>query len=63
MGFVQQPQDLCSSVLIEIAGRLICEQNGGVIDKGPGNRRALTLAPRELSRAMVESMIKPKAVQ
>src|SRR5215211_7996883 len=43
---------------VKIAGRLIGEEQQGLIGKGPGNRHSLLFAARELGRAVVEAVRK-----
>src|SRR3954447_12075774 len=45
-------EDLLARARIEVAGRLIGEQERGVIDQGPGDRDALLLAAGELRRVV-----------
>ncbi len=46
----QQRQDLSGRLGVKRAGRLITQENGGVVGQGAGDADALTLAARQLGR-------------
>ena len=56
MEAVKQIHDFFASGGIEISGRLIGQDNRGIIDQGTGNRDALPLAPGKLIGAMVHAV-------
>ena len=49
----QQVEDLAAGGAVEVAGRLVGDQEVGVGDDGPGDRHALLLAAGELARVMM----------
>ena len=56
MELVDQGQDGLPGRLVEVAGRLVSEHDGGLADEGPGDRDALALPARELGRAGVGAL-------
>ena len=54
--FKQELGNLHSRGRVQITGRLICEQNAGLVDERTGQCHPLLLAPRQLRRIMVESL-------
>jgi hypothetical protein len=63
MEITQQGHDPLLVVLVEIAGRLVGEDDLGLIDQGAGNTDALLLAARELSGQMVKPMAKADPIE
>jgi len=59
----QKLDDLGARVRVEIAGRLIGEQQDGAIDQRPRHRHALPLAAGQLGGPMVEPIRQPDALQ
>ena len=55
--------DLVGGVAVEIAGRLIAEQNFRLVYKGPGQRNALLLPARKLHRIVIVTITQPNTVQ
>ncbi|AIB13926.1 hypothetical protein ABAZ39_18485 (plasmid) [Azospirillum argentinense] len=52
----QRGHDVLGRLAVEIAGRLIRQQNGGLTDQRPGDRHTLALAARHLVREMVQAV-------
>ena len=50
----EDPVDLVAGLRVELAGRLVAEDEDRVLDQGPGDRHPLLLAPRHLVRPVVE---------
>ncbi len=50
----QQGHDLVTGARVEVAGRLIGQNNVRVIDQGSGDRHALLLAAGKLHGPMIE---------
>ena len=50
---LQQVEDLVAGLAVEVAGRLVAEQQRRVGDDGAGDADALLLAARELARVVV----------
>ena len=50
---LEHPQDFDAGVRIEVAGRLVGQEQGGVVDQGPGDGHPLLLAARHLRRFVV----------
>ena len=50
---VEQPHDALARGRVEVAGRLVGEQDQRPVDEGPGDRHALLLAAGELVREAV----------
>ena len=48
----QQLEDAAGRALVEVAGRLVGEEDHGVVDQRPREGDALLLAPRELARVL-----------
>ena len=53
---LQQIEDLVAGLAIEVAGRLVAEQQRRVGDDGAGDADALLLAARELARIVVHAL-------
>ena len=51
---LEHPQDLVARLRIEVAGRLVGQQERGTIDEGPCNRHPLLLAAGHLRRLVVQ---------
>ena len=60
---LEHAQDFDARVRIEIAGRLIGENERRAIDQGPGDRDTLLLSARHLRRLVIGSTSQPNAVQ
>src|SRR5690242_4299124 len=56
MKAIKQIHDFFAGGGIEVSGRLICEDNGGIIDQGAGDCDPLPLAPGKLIGAMVHAV-------
>ena len=56
---VEQSHDLLPGLAVEVSGRLIRKQDGGVGHKGPGNGNALALAARKFVRLMMGAVAQP----
>ena len=50
----EDPVDLVAGLRVELAGRLVGQDEDRVLDQGPGDRHPLLLAARQLVGAMVE---------
>ena len=60
--FVESPekfQHFFTGLGVEVAGGLIGEQDGGIIDQGPGNGHPLLLPAGELRRFVVQAIPQP----
>jgi hypothetical protein len=55
-GVAQQVEDQRARVGVEVAGRLVGEQHGGLGDERPGDRHALLLAAGQLGRAVATAL-------
>ena len=53
---VEDLVDLVAGLAVELAGRLVGEDDHRVLDQGPGDRDPLLLAARELPGAMVQAI-------
>ena len=64
--FVELPeefQDFFTGLGVEVAGGLIREQDGGIIDEGPGNGHPLLLPAGELRGFVVQALPQADALQ
>ena len=52
--------NLVGRVWVKVAGRLIGEEQQGLIGKSPGNRHSLLFAARELGWAVIEALLTPE---
>jgi hypothetical protein len=52
----KQGEDLGAAVGVEVAGRLVGQDDLRLVDQGPGDGDALLLAARELGRLVVGSI-------
>ena len=59
----QQVRHLSRGGGVEVAGGLVAQEEPGREDEGPGQRRALPLAARELRRPVVEPVAEAHAVE
>ena len=48
---------------VQVAGRLVRQEDGGLVDQGAGNRHPLLLAARELVREVIHPVVEPDRVQ
>jgi hypothetical protein len=55
----QQLDQLPARHRVEVAGRLVGDEDGGIVDQGPRNGGALLLATRKLGRQMVCVVLQP----
>ena len=60
---LKHPQDFHARVRIEVAGRLVGQQQGGVVDQCPGDRHALLLSAGHLRRLVVGPFGQPDQLQ
>ena len=60
---LEHPQDFHAGVRIEVAGRLVGQQQRGAIDQRPGDGHPLLLAAGHLRRLVVGAVGQPDAVQ
>ena len=63
LSVVQQLEDLVARLAIEVAGRLVAQQQRRVGDDGAGDADALFLAARELARVVIGPVAEPDDVQ
>ena len=54
--FPEEFQDFFTGLGVEVAGGLIREQDGGIIDEGPGNGHPLLLSAGELRGFVVQAI-------
>ena len=59
----EQPEDLVPGRGVEVAGRLIGEQNLGLSDDRAGDRDALALPAGELARAVAGAISQPDPLE
>ena len=59
----EQIDDLLAGGLVEIAGRLVRHEDGGIGRQRPGQRHALLLAAGQLRRIMVQAIAEPDGRQ
>jgi hypothetical protein len=57
----QQRHDLGAGRRVEVTGRFVGEDDLGVVHHGAGDGNTLLLTPRELERAVVQSLTQPHA--
>ena len=57
----QQVEDLGARLRVEVAGRLVGEDDGGLVDQRAGDRDALLLAARELRGLVAAAVAEPDA--
>ena len=55
----QEIQDLCAAAAVQIAGRLVRQNQGQVVDQCPCDGNALLLASRQLGRPMSARSMSP----
>ena len=56
-------EDSCAAGLVQIAGRLVGQQQPGLRHQGPGDRHPLHLPPRQLPRLVVQPAAQAKPLQ
>src|SRR4029450_2895415 len=59
----QQLEDLVAGFAVEVAGRLVAEQQRRVGDDRPGAADALFLAARQLARVVIRAVAEPDDVE
>ena len=57
----QEIRDLCAAAAVQIAGRLVRQNQGRVVDQCPCDGNALLLASRQLGRPMSRAIHEPDA--
>src|SRR5215471_16655938 len=62
-GLAQQGHHIAGILIVEIAGRLVGENERRIIGERPGNRNTLLLTATELRRPMVASISQSYTVQ
>ena len=60
---LEHPKDFHARTRIEVAGRLVGQEQGRMIDQGPGDGHALLLAARHLRRLVIAPFGKPNQFQ
>ena len=58
----KQGEDLVTPFAVEVAGRLIGEQDHGILDQGAGNCHSLLLASGELGRLVAQPVARARPV-
>ena len=56
-------EDLVAPFSVEVASRLVGEEDDRVLDQGPRDRHPLLLAPRELRRPVTQPVAEPDLLQ
>ena len=59
----EEREDLLAGLRVEVAGRLVGDQQGAAVDQRPGDRHALLLAAGELRRLVVEPVAQADALE
>ena len=59
----EDPVDLVAGLRVELAGRLVGQDEDRVLDQGPGDRHPLLLAARQLVGPMVEPVAQADLAQ
>ena len=56
---LEEPDDVAAGLAVEVAGRLVAEQDGGAVEQRPGDGDALLLAPGELAGTAIGDEVEP----
>ena len=59
----EQVEDLVAPFAVEVAGRLVGQQDDGILDQGPRDRHPLLLAAGELGRLVAQPVPEPDLAQ
>jgi hypothetical protein len=59
----QQLGDLTCVLIVEVADRLVGENERGIVDEGPGNRDALLLSAAQFRRPVPDAIAKTDRVE
>ena len=59
----QEGQDLRRALGVQVAGRLVGQDQRRLVDEGPGDRHPLLLAARQLGRAVVGAVTETDEVE
>ena len=59
----EKPGDLTCILIVEVANRLVGEDERGIIDQSPGNRDTLLLAPAQFRRPVPGAIAKTDRVE
>ena len=60
---LEEPDDLISGVLVEVACRLVGQDHGRILDQGARNRDSLLLAAGKLRGQMLQPIAKSDALE
>ena len=60
---LEQLHDLLAGRRVEVAGRLVGEEDAGIVDERPGDRHALALAARQLVGPVIHAVAQPDALE
>ena len=58
----QQVADARGGGAVEVAGRFVSQQQGGLVDQRPGQRDSLAFAARKFRRSVIEPISRAAAV-
>ena len=59
----EEVEDLLAGLGVQVAGGLVGQQQGRVVDQGPGDGHPLLLAAGELGRLVVQAVPQPHPVE